>query len=97
MPPSAGKDTSGNYAFTGSVAAHSANGAITQIILNTPQQNGVAASSNAINVGTATSPFNLQLTITGAIPAGVYTYDFVVVDVAGIHSAPSASQTITLQ
>jgi hypothetical protein len=88
FPATATKDGTGNFAMTGTVAAHVSGGSISKLLVHVPPQNGVAFTDSPIDVSGHASPYTILLAIPGNVPVGTYTYQVTASDTAGTQSAP---------
>lgn len=88
FPAAATKDGTGNFAMTGTIAAHVSSGTISKLLVHVPTQNGVSFVDSPIDVSGHGSPYTIILAIPGSVPVGTYTFQITASDTAGTQSAP---------
>jgi len=94
FPATATTDASGNFAMTGTIAAHVTGGTIVKLLVHVPTQNGVAFVDSPIDVSGHASPYTIILAIPGNVPVGTYTYQVIASDTNGTQSSPYGGSVV---
>ena len=96
FPATTTKDGAGNFAVTGTVAAHFTGGAITKLVVHVPTQYGVSFADAPVDVTGTASPYTIFLIFPSTIATGKYTFQIIASDKTGTQSVPKDG-SVTVQ